>query len=259
MIFIGQDKLLNELNLIVEDIIRGKNHSILLRAPSGYGKTSLAFRCVIVINQPFYYCIPKNGEITNLDLSKRIQVIDEIHILKEPEFLYPLLDSNQYSFILLSNESGSLLEPLKNRCINLFFEKYTDENKRNIINQYSRGKLSKEQVEYILSLVADRPPREIKKLIERLEIIFRNLGETNDLELLKYYVEEILNISPDGLTEQDRIYLEFLKRAERCSLDTLINATRIDRETILREIEPMLLYKGLIKITSRGRQIEHII
>ena len=44
MTFIGQKKVVLELNLLMESVLHNnKNYNILFRAPSGYGKTSLAF------------------------------------------------------------------------------------------------------------------------------------------------------------------------------------------------------------------------
>jgi Holliday junction resolvasome RuvABC ATP-dependent DNA helicase subunit len=57
------------------------------------------------------------------------------------------------------------------------------------------------------------------------------------------------------MNSMEREYLAFLERVRTASLTTLTSSLGINRETIQTEIEPQLLYKGRIKITSKGREI----
>jgi len=46
MEFIGQNTIITELKYLLADIERGNNFNILLRAPSGFGKTTLGLICL---------------------------------------------------------------------------------------------------------------------------------------------------------------------------------------------------------------------
>jgi Holliday junction resolvasome RuvABC ATP-dependent DNA helicase subunit len=69
---------------------------------------------------------------------------------------------------------------------------------------------------------------------------------------MRTLLRNVLQIE-DGLNPLHRRYLEYLTKVRRASLDSIIFATRIDRKTILREVEPVLISRNLIMITSKGR------
>jgi holliday junction DNA helicase RuvB len=261
--FYGQEDIKKELEFLIKDVKdSGNNHNILFRAPSGYGKTTASFMLIKSINnglKDFGYYIPdSDGNITNILDFYRIHFIDEIHCLKHPEILYPLLDSKKYTFILASNESGDLKEPLKNRCIQFIFEPYTEGDMFNIVNDLLiKYKLSKELIMEI-SLRCKKIPRVAKIICERLDYTFKNYIIPNNLEELNMILQNILHIEKKGLNRQDLIYLDYLQNIESSSLQNIIYGTGIDRETILTEVEPYLLHLGLISITSRGRKINNV-
>lgn len=249
--FIGQEHIIKELIAIIDAIQNGERFNILFRGASGYGKTTLAYKTILRCKKSYQLCIPIDGLI-HLDLEKEIIFIDEIHTLKTPEELYPLLDSKQHTFIFASNESGVLKEPLQNRCINLFLTDYTEDEAKQIVDIYCP------ELEDIyktkIADIANRNPRVIKSLCERLRTIFNYYGKSPDMNLFNKTIEETLNIK-DGLSFECRAYLHFLKLAKVCSLDLISHAIKIDKATIQRDIEPVLIYKNLISISSRGRKI----
>ena len=258
--FHGQTIIMNELDLMANAMIEdGENYNILFRAPSGHGKTTLAIYCMSALGfENCAYYLP-NTEGNNLDSvfnrEKRIHTIDEIHGLKSPEFLYPLMDTGEYSFFILTNESGTLKEPLRNRCIPFIFHPYTLEEISHIV----RDSISIDIPEEFTTEIANRSrgnPRIAKKICERLGYVFRSYDIPKDLESLITILEEVLYIKEKGLTRFDEIYLEYLERVGgRASLISLISGTGIDKTTILTEIEPLLLYQGIVEITSRGRNL----
>ncbi len=260
--FYGQDAIKRELNFLIKDIKNeDNNHNILFRAPSGYGKTTAAFMMIKVINDGLknfgYYTPDSDGNIPEICDFYRIHFIDEVHCLKHPEILYPLLDSGNYTFILASNESGDLKEPLKNRCIQFIFEPYTETDMFNIVNDIlNRYHLSEELIMEI-AIRCKNIPRIAKIICERLVYVFNNYLVPNNIEELNSILQNILHIEQKGLTKQDLIYLDYLKNIENSSLQNIIYGTGIDRNTILTEIEPFLLHLGLISISSRGRKINN--
>jgi len=61
-------------------------------------------------------------------------------------------------------------------------------------------------------------------------------------------------IDPDGSTENDRKYLNFLRK-QKCpvGVNTIASSININKDTITNVIEPFLLQGNLILKTSKGR------
>lgn len=246
MKFIGQRDLVKELDLLLMDVRNGIHHNFLFIAPSGYGKTSLSFGCMNFLGAN--RCLYSLG-IFNYHPEVVLFIIDEAHEIKEPEFIYPYMDAGKNSFLFLSNEMGKLKEPLTNRCIHFIFKKYTEEEMREMIIQ--NGVRDENAIEKII-LAAKGVPRVTKTLCQRIEYIYRNGGETD----INKIIEDVMDINESGLNKLDRIYLEFLRRAGgRASLELISYGTGIDRTTIMRDIEPGLIFSEKIKITSKGREL----
>lgn len=252
--FIGQEHILKELQGITSKLLlKEYNTNLLLRAPSGYGKTTLA---TIIANKvdPGYrnsaYYIPDNEGTVPFDSSKRFHVLDEVHLLKTPESLYDKMDSGKYTFILATNESSRLKEPLVNRCIQFLFRKYSNQEAIEIVRQYINS-LTESQYEFVRNN-SNNNPRVIKKLCERLSVITDNKQVTD--QELKSIFKDIFQIE-GGLNEFHRRYLDFLRKAGQSSITNIVYTIGLDRQTILQEIEPILLERGLIEITSRGRKL----
>jgi len=256
--FIGQNKLCTELDILLPLLRdRSTNVNILFRAPSGYGKTTLAFIMANYIDKyGYYYYLPDSTGIVSIHEDKRVHIVDEIHTCKNQEMLYPLMDSNEFIFIFTTNETGELKEPLQNRCTNYIFEPYNDNELRRIIDAVLKDKpTSFDYYRYFIDYT--RTPRVLVKLCQRLSILFSNYGvPTNEHDFTNIF-EGILNIR-NGLDSEQARYMQFLSSVPSASLDLISNAIRIDKATIMRDIEPGLIYKRLITISSRGRIATHV-
>jgi Holliday junction resolvasome RuvABC ATP-dependent DNA helicase subunit len=260
--FIGQTRIINELDeYIIPAMKQGKNLNILFRASSGCGKTTLAASIANELTkdpEEWSYTYPDEDGIIYMNLDKRIIVIDEIHMLEQPELLYPHMDSNNHIFILCTNEGGELKEPLINRCIEFIFDKYSEEEIMAILyTEFIKLKISLQSKD-VLQIIANNcnaNPRITKHLAERLSIIFNKRGIPNNSDEIIEILKTILQLE-DGLNPYHRLYLEKLKKlGGRASLNTLHYATLIDKNMIQRDVEPILLQKELITITSKGRCI----
>lgn len=258
MYFIGQEHIRREIEYVMTEVLDGKNYNLLFRAPSGYGKTTLGLLVLSILGleNSCYYVPDVNGEIGEFKNKKRFHFIDEIHTLKSQEILYPLMDTNKYTIILASNESGELKEPLINRCIPFIFTKYTEEDISIIVEHNLRNfSLPKELINEIASRCRFNP-RVTTILCKRLAYTFSYHGVPKDLSKLDEILSGILLVKKGGLTNLDEQYLEYLNRVGGiASLNTIISGIKLDRNLILFEIEPLLLYLGYIRITSRGREL----
>ena len=252
--FIGQTRIRRELYYILQEIRRGQNFNILFRAPSGHGKTRLAQILLNETGEDYKYIIP-NRRYVYINERFRAHFIDEIHILKVPEILYPIMDTKRHLLLFASNESGDLKEPLVNRCIPFIFDPYTDEEMFEIIhNDLNKWRLQDELI-WELVKVVKRNPRNAKVLCGRLEYIFNNIPLPNTVEELKDILSRILNIE-DGMNAFERRYLEYLQMAGgTSSLNRIVWGTRLDENTIVRDVEPALIQAGKIRVTSRGRML----
>lgn len=255
--YVGQKRIVKELGILLEDVSKGINLNFIFRAPSGYGKTTLVLLALNILGfgKSAIY-IPEDG-ILNMPFQDqlRFHFIDEVHTLKNPEFLYPLMDCGEYTFFFASNESGELKEPLRNRCIPFLFSQYTLEEMEDVVRNNLEIKLENEMI----TLIADRcrgTPRVAKIICTRLSSVFRNYLVPKNIDDLERILNELLYIREDGINQLDELYLQYLENiGGRASLHTLISGTRIDRTTILTEVEPHLLYLNRIRITSKGREL----
>jgi len=245
--FINQEKIVTQLGYLQKEIEKGANFNILLRAPSGYGKTTLALK--FLEGKDYIMYPPGEGDFfTNI----RFHFFDEAHTLKNFEFLYRFMDSKRYTIILATNLSGSLPEPIINRCINFVFEEYSSEHIKEILKSNLEITLKEELIDF-LSYQCRNNPRVTKMIAFRLSIICRYEGIPQTIEELEWCLNRI-GIYRYGLNELDLRYLEFLQEVKISSLERLQRGTGLDRDTIINEIEPYLVKMGFIRISSRGRE-----
>ena len=245
--FINQVKIIAQLGYLQKEIEKGANFNILLRAPSGYGKTTLALK---FLEGKDYIMYPPGERyfFTN----KRLHFFDEAHTLKNFEFLYRFMDSKRYTIILATNLSGSLSEPVINRCINFIFEDYSPHHIKEILKSNLEITLREELIDF-LSGQCRNNPRVAKMIAFQLSIICRYEGIPQTIAELKRHLRRI-GIYEYGLNELDLRYLEFLQEVNVSSLERLQRGTGLDRDTIINEIEPYLVKMGFIRISSKGRE-----
>jgi Holliday junction DNA helicase RuvB len=252
---IGQRNLLVEMERILRDIIeRDRNHNIILIGGSGMGKShiiKIVANILGVRNCLSYY----SDRFNRIDDDIRFHIIDEVHMLQIPEVLYPLMDSNNYTFILATNEYGGIKEPLLNRCITLPLESYNINDMLEMAKLYlsKEGFYLGEKMNDSIAAVSRDNPRRLIEIVIRLSLIFRDIGTPNTVDELDYLLMSLGVDKNTGMTYWDKEYLKFLKKVSTASLSTISSVLGIDKSFILKYIEPYLLKNGYIQITSRGR------
>jgi Holliday junction resolvasome RuvABC ATP-dependent DNA helicase subunit len=253
MTFYGQDNIVKELSLIKKSILEGNNYSLLFIGPSGYGKTTLALKFFNLLGKMDFEMVNPNNPRFSEDL--RFHIWDEVHILENQELVYPIIDSGKYTMIFITNEYDSVKEPLLNRCIPFVFHPYTPSEILQIVtDRLSEFHLNPDELRY-LATCTDGIPRKVKILTDRLRYIFTNLGKPNNLQELESLCNQILSLDERGLDRLQREYLDYLNSCGKSSIDRISYALRIPKSIILRDIEPGLLYRNLIDISSKGRSI----
>lgn len=252
--FIGQSRIWKELDIILPELKKGKNANFLFKAPTGMGKTTLALALANdIYPYSIWYELPDDEGKVSPNYNHRIIILDEVHLMKNQESIYPEMDKRNHIFFLCSNKAGKLNDALVRRCIPFYFEDYTEKEMRLVIREF----FNQEELDIPSFLIPEivkntnGTPGSAKILVERLSYIFRVKGIPNNTKILRDYIVNILGIE-DGLTPEHRIYLEWLEKLDRASLTTLVSVTGYDKDTIT-DIEKTLLDKDLIQYTSRGR------
>lgn len=261
--FVGQEGIITQLNKVYIPLMKaGKNFNFLFKAPSGMGKTMLAKLTAVCTEEPLesmvYFLPDDTGSIDYQYLTnKRFIIIDEAHTLKNQEMLYPILDKGNKTFLIASNEFGLLKEPLQNRCINFIYQPYTVDDMINIILLYSEELNYEIKLNFVKELVkcSGTNPRLAKSMLSA--IYNYELAGNPKIKTTKQLTETLSNIYgiQDGLNVLQRRYLEFLRGAESASLDLISYVLRVDKMTVRRDIEPILIERNLIGIGARGRYI----
>jgi Holliday junction resolvasome RuvABC ATP-dependent DNA helicase subunit len=254
--FIGQEHILKELSVILP---AKENFNLLLIGNPGQGKTLLGFKIANFLNKTFLYKIADNKDeffsrIEYESQKHRLIFIDEIHRLGyEVERIYPIIDAKQNFFIFATNQPQLLPEAFRTRVIELLFARYSQEELREIVSSYMPIRLNNELLDIIIE-AAEGNPRRISQYCVRITSILRQTGrQTLTINSLIEIISDYFNII-NGMTSLEREYLELLERIKTASLQTLVSSLGVSKETLQTEIEPQLLFKGKIKITSKGRE-----
>lgn len=257
---IGQSKAIQELLCYITEVKKGVNVNIAILAPSGYGKTTLAtYFLWEASGHDWSKCIITGPPSFTFNTSARFILLDEAHEITNPEPLYALMDAHKCTFIFATNESGALKPPLLNRCYQIMLERYSVEQLaeivRDALSETVRENINDECI-FKLAQISGGNPRIAKTIAERVSLVVDSVGIPNSVEELVQLLDSVLNISEDGLTPYDRIYLECLKKnGGRASLNLLCSMTGFTQATVLRDIEPKLIAMGKIEIKPQGRAL----
>ncbi|MCD6318535.1 AAA family ATPase [Candidatus Aerophobetes bacterium] len=266
-------------------------HTLFL-GPSGCGKTTLAWAVANELGAPISMVQAKRLT-SNKDIFNAIPIIngnpqyilfvDEIHEMpmKVQEEFYLVMEdgildvrdfTTEYEKITgkrlervtlkglivigATTREGDLEIPFRNRFgLEVYLDKYSEKEIREII-QKARKKLLVDIDDEVLDEIAKRSrgvPRRSLSLLERLESVALAEGSRITMSIAKK-TWDLLLIDDLGLTRQDYRVLKCLKEQGRMGLKPLIAQTELSASTI-RTIEPYLVQLGLVKRTSKGREI----
>jgi Holliday junction resolvasome RuvABC ATP-dependent DNA helicase subunit len=250
-IFYGQEKVVKELQLIAKACRAEKNFNIMFSAPSGYGKTTLAM--LFIEAKGLIFSSIGNPPNFSVDLSRRYLFLDEIHLLKTPTYLFSIMDSGDHTFIFATNESGNVFETLLNRCVLLEFSDYTDGEAAAIFLHNMEMKLPDYIIDMVLRVTSNNP-RRIVNLSLRLKYLFNDYGIPDNADSFSKLLFDILDLDVNGYNSLQRRYLQYLEDiGGKGSLDTLTFGLKVNKETLMRDVEPKLLKDKKIILTSKGR------
>ena len=256
MKFVNQTRIMVEVNPLVKAIKDGNHQNLLLQGPAGCGKTSLAKNLSDKTDFNWDIQIPVKGQINYKYFGDfPVHIIDEIHKFRNWELLYPYLDDKDETFIFCTTEYGESPEPFLSRCIRLSFDPYSVKDLSTIIYRYAtarRYKLNQECCKLIAG-ASRGSPRIAKQRFDRVKMMLQYYGYNNSISWVDHVLRK-LGIYDDGYTSEDIRYLEYLENTGASSILNISRTLRIDKNTLVKEVEPFLLEKGNIEITSKGRK-----
>lgn len=259
MRFIGQHHIMNQLKAILPNLYKNPTHgcSILLKGMSGFGKTAMAHNICRYLSGPSYEFYL--GDTGNYKFVKRVVFIDEVHTVKNLERFYPLMDDKDsptaHVFVFATNLDGDLPEAFVNRCYEFVFDEYTTDELLLIARESSGFRASDEQFMQILD-AGNMNPRIIKSLCTRLGIYFDENPSVSTVGLdFSKLINDFFRIE-NGLDTLCRRYIETLQSiGGTASLNIIKTILHVDESSIRNSVEPILIRKGILRITSKGRSL----
>jgi Holliday junction resolvasome RuvABC ATP-dependent DNA helicase subunit len=259
-----EDNVKEAMRLIL-DKLKTEKMNILLFGSAGTGKTQTAKMIAKETNKPFIYLTGSNStqKIKEMLLNAKdnaIVLIDEIHNLPEKvaEIIYPAIQDNEiYSngekiklnlmFIGTTTEPEKLPKPLLNRFKLIEFEELGIEKMREVL--LKKG-LIDEVINPLLNFTNNF--RIINNVLDMMKLY----GDFTELNLRKVFRLKKIDIYT-GLSEYQEKYLEMLKNSEKpIGLRQIGLRLRKSEDYIKYEIEPDLIRKSMIFISSKGRELE---
>lgn len=283
----GQDQIKKALTFYIKAAKMRQeclDHTVIFGS-SGLGKTTLAQIIanemdseIKTVSAPVIKTVEDIRAILLSLQENQILFIDEIHRLskKIEEVLYFAMEDYvldievegvkertnlpRFTLIGATTSNGMLSEPLRNRFhITIELVPYKANNLAQII-QASAKRLGREITLEDASKIAKRSrgvPRVANGFIKRVRDVadVMNNGVINSEILDQTF--DVLGIDDNGLTNQDRRYLNTLVRynMKPVGIDTLCSALNDDKRTIEETVEPYLIQKGLVSKTPRGRVV----
>lgn len=163
-------------------------------------------------------------------------------------------DTRKINVIFCTTDAHLMFKPLLNRCTEIYFDRYSNEDIFDIIRFYAKDIVFKCN-ETNLAMACRGRARDaylmannvIRYCNIRGSIVFDNIG-------LKE-IEEIFEIYPMGLKKKEFELVKLLSKYDKMSCSNIASMFGVNVDNVSSEIEIRPIELGLIQIVSRGRTL----
>lgn len=274
--FIGQHELKARLQVHIESTLTRHQtlEHVFLAAPPGVGKTSLG---VIIANALGVQHEIVTMPLTNAALTKVLRgfgdgvvILDEIHRgnRHSQEDLLPLIEFgyvrqangskfyvDEVTFVGTTTDAAKVILPLRDRfTIKPPFAEYTDDEMATIVKLMAEKMklVCNDEVALKLGRAAAGVPRNARQFV----FAARDLAYTGK-SVRPDDVLEFCGVAPDGLSADHVRYLQIVALSGTVGLATLAMMLNL-HEDATRELERLLIHKGMLLYTDRGRELTRV-
>jgi Holliday junction resolvasome RuvABC ATP-dependent DNA helicase subunit len=257
------DKQKEFMKLVLDKIKGGEQINLLFSGYAGTGKTYSSQMIACETNKPYIYISGNQSKNKILEIlnnaNNSVVCIDEIHGMRDnvAELIYPLIEYGELYidsvkknlnsiFICTTTEPEKLPKPLQDRLMRIEFDEPDEKMTKQILKKMGlNDKCITHLINYTLNI------RILKKLIKYMDLY----GERDLKNLIKVFNMMKINWK-SGLSEEQENYINYLKKVKKASVRNLSLVLRRSENYIKLDIEPDLIRKELIMITSKGRELQ---
>jgi Holliday junction resolvasome RuvABC ATP-dependent DNA helicase subunit len=241
--YIGQDAARNQLTPFFK---APHFPNTLISGEAGLGKTELA-KWIASRSSNRQVQLHRELPIKRRDLADEYPfvILDECHMQKQVEWLFPYMENRNWTFIGTTNMPEKLAEAFKSRFIvQLRLRPYgVDDLCEMILEKNPSLPLEDAQT---LAGAAGGNPRQLERIVQTA----RALGDWTPSTVLS-----VVRINGDGITEEHMAYMDGLEEFDRpVGIQYIATRTNIDIPTIKR-LERLLAEKQLIELLPNGRTL----
>jgi len=251
------------IKLVLEKLKKGEILNLLFSGYAGTGKTYSAMMIAVETQRPFVYMAGNQSKLKVLEILNNLKdncvvCIDEIHGMRDnvAEIIYPVIEYGELYidgtkkplnaiFICTTTEPEGLPKPLQDRLMRIEFDEPTQDMTKKILKKMG---LNNECITYLINYTLNI--RILKKLIKYMDMY----GKRDKENLVKVFRMMKINWKT-GLSEEQEDYIKYLKKVEKAGVRNIALVLRRSENYVKLDIEQDLVRKGLIHISSKGREL----
>jgi Holliday junction DNA helicase RuvB len=163
-----------------------------------------------------------------------------------------------WTLILATDQPGMIVNALNKRAVvQVHLAYYQTRELKEIVEAMATelNILISPQAARHIAEVAGGLPRRAKQYLANLRYYYPD-AESRQLSLsdVRTFLEAT-GVDQNGLTSLEKKYLEIVDDLDGASLDSIALSLGVDNEFVRRQIEPTIVRRRLVRITSAGRQI----